>query len=61
MVAGMEMVEVCCPTCGERFEVAEPSGDEVPCRIDYDCEVCCRPLLLVFQGGGLVEALGIGD
>ena len=57
----MEMVEICCPTCGEQFSVAEPPGGELPCRVDYDCEVCCRPMVVAFEGGGQVAAMGIGE
>lgn len=44
----MELVQVTCPTCFEVFEVASPSIDELPAELDYDCEVCCRPMLIVF-------------
>ena len=44
----MEMVDVCCPTCGECFTLREPAGEEMPCRLDYDCEICCRPMIIVF-------------
>lgn len=44
----MEFAEVTCPTCFEVFEVAVPPADELPAEVDYDCEVCCRPLVLVF-------------
>jgi len=45
---GMELAEVTCPTCFEVFEVALPHPDEMPCEVDYDCEVCCRPMVIVF-------------
>ena len=44
----MEFAEIICPNCGEPFEVAMPSPDEMPAEFDYDCEVCCRPMLIVF-------------
>lgn len=44
----MELAEVTCPTCFEVFEVAVPHPDEMPTEVDYDCEVCCRPMLIVF-------------
>jgi hypothetical protein len=44
----MELAEVTCPTCFEVFEVALPHPDEMPCEVDYDCEVCCRPMVIVF-------------
>ena len=46
----MEFSEVTCPTCGEAFEVAVPPADELPAELDYDCEVCCRPMVIVFTG-----------
>jgi Cysteine-rich CPXCG len=39
---------VTCPTCFESFEVAMPALDEMPTEVDYDCEICCRPMLIVF-------------
>ncbi len=47
----MELCELVCPTCFERFEVAAPDvGDTVfPVEHDYDCAVCCRPMLIVFE------------
>ncbi len=44
----MDLVPVTCPTCFEVFEVAAPSLDECPCEVDYDCEVCCRPMIIRF-------------
>ncbi len=57
---------VVCPTCFEEFEVPLPSPDEVPCEVDYDCEVCCRPLRLLFELDAVEEevvawARGLGD
>lgn len=46
----MEFAEVACPTCGEVFEVAVPPPAELPTELDYDCEVCCRPMVIVFTG-----------
>jgi hypothetical protein len=58
---GVDWVEVCCPTCGERIVVASPAAGEVPCRLDHDCEVCCRPMVLSFDEAGEPRALGIGE
>jgi hypothetical protein len=41
-------MEVTCPTCFETFEVPAPHITEVPCTVDYDCEVCCRPMSISF-------------
>ncbi len=55
---------VTCPSCFEEFSVLAPSLDEVPCEVDYDCEVCCRPMLIRFDEADdevWAEALGLGD
>jgi hypothetical protein len=54
------MEEVMCPSCGEWFPVAVPGVGERPATLDYDCEICCRPLVLVVDENGAVEAQGIG-
>ena len=60
----METIPVTCPTCFEEFEVPMPAPGEFPVELDYDCEVCCRPMVIaVFEDGGTAraEARGIGD
>ena len=60
----METCPVTCPTCFQVFEVPAPPIMETPCQVDYDCEVCCRPLLLNFEAAGdevHAEATGIHD
>lgn len=55
---------VTCPSCFEEFEVALPPADETPCRVDYDCEVCCRPLEISFReedGEVVAEAYGLEE
>ncbi|MDF1751417.1 MAG: CPXCG motif-containing cysteine-rich protein [Verrucomicrobiales bacterium] len=42
----MDTAPVTCPTCFETFYVALPLPEEVPCALDYDCEVCCRPMVI---------------
>jgi hypothetical protein len=57
-------MEVTCPTCFETFDVPEPHVTEVPCTVDYDCEVCCRPMTIEFweEDGEVVgEAVGLAD
>ncbi len=55
----MEESSVQCPTCGEYFSVVGPSWDELPAEWDYDCEICCRPMILVFdETGGYARGLG---
>jgi hypothetical protein len=59
------MVFVICPACFEEFGVTPPSPDELPAEWDYDCEVCCRPMLIVFEDDGedgvLAEARSLAD
>ena len=56
----MDFAEVTCPTCFEFFEVAVPPPEEQPAEVDYDCEVCCRPIVIVFNGDE-VYAKGLGE
>jgi len=44
----METGPVTCPSCFEEFEVPLPHSSETPCEVDYDCEVCCRPMIISF-------------
>ena len=55
-----ETAPVTCPTCFEVFEVAVPHPGELPTEFDYDCEVCCRPMVITFDPQGSAEALGLG-
>ena len=56
----METVEVQCPSCCQTFEVVIPPPEELPCELDYDCEVCCHPILLRFSEEQ-AEARGLAD
>lgn len=59
-----ETMSVTCPSCFQEFAVPAPSPDEVPCDVDYDCEVCCRPLRIYFEetdGAVTGTAYGLGD
>jgi len=59
-----DVVAVTCPSCFEEFDVPAPGFDEVPCEVDYDCEVCCRPMLIRFTPWDdtiAAEAVGLGD
>jgi hypothetical protein len=56
--------EVVCPTCFEVFAVPAPDVSEVPCELDYDCEVCCAPMQICFSAddeGVVAEARGLGE
>ncbi len=61
----MEMVSVTCPTCFEAFEIPAPPASEVPAQLDYDCEICCRPMVIYLEArhDGLVtaEARGLDE
>jgi hypothetical protein len=45
----MSTYPVTCPTCFEEFEVPLPHASETPAEVDYDCEVCCRPMVVVYE------------
>ncbi len=45
-IMGMETLSVICPTCFETFEIVAPSTGEVPAELDYDCAVCCAPMVI---------------
>ena len=55
------MGEVQCPSCFEFFSVPLPPLAECPTRLDYDCEVCCRPMVIVVEEDGTAQALGVDD
>lgn len=44
----MELVSITCPTCFESFEILSPPPSELPTEIDYDCEICCSPMMIEF-------------
>ncbi|MDB6069247.1 MAG: hypothetical protein JWL81_418 [Verrucomicrobiales bacterium] len=38
-----------------------PASHETPCEWDYDCEVCCRPMMISFEADdGEVFAMARG-
>ena len=43
------LLDVTCPFCFQVFGVAAPSPDEMPSDVDYDCEICCRPMRIAFD------------
>lgn len=60
----MHTTPVTCPSCFQEFEVPAPSFTETPCDVDYDCEVCCRPLRIYFEeadGEVIGTAYGLGE
>ena len=57
-------VTVVCPSCFESFEVQGPAPAELPAEWDYDCEVCCRPMLIAFRedsGEVVADSRGISE
>jgi len=57
-------VSVVCPSCFESFEVQGPAPGELPAEWDYDCEVCCRPMVIAFSeddGEVVADARGISE
>ena len=57
----MMVQEVRCPSCGECFAVAIPAREELPAELDYDCEVCCRPMVIVVEETGEARAVSCGE
>ena len=57
-------INVTCPSCFQSFEVAAPPPEELPVELDYDCEICCRPMVIFIDGDGddiWAEARGINE
>jgi hypothetical protein len=57
-------LSVTCPTCFEQFDIPSPPISETPCEVDYDCEVCCRPMLVSIWADDdevVADARGLGD
>lgn len=54
-------VQVQCPTCFEFFEVSEVAPEDFGGQMDYDCEVCCRPLVLQVGPDGELHADSLND
>lgn len=61
----MQTVAVICPACFQEFEVVAPFPGELPSDVDYDCEICCRPMRIAFieetDGEVIGSAYGLGD
>jgi hypothetical protein len=55
---------VTCPSCFERFKIAVPPRPELPAELDYDCEICCRPMVIFIEADGdeiRADALGTDE
>lgn len=60
----MQLVPVICPACHQEFGVPAPWPDELPALLDYDCEVCCRPMVIAIRdedGEVFAEARGLDE
>ena len=57
----MNSGEIQCPTCFEWFVIglSECSPGEIV-ELDYDCEICCRPMLVIVDENG-VRAQSLND
>lgn len=59
-----DFARVTCPACFQEIEIPVPPVWELPAELDYDCEVCCRPMTLVVRdenGRPVAEARGPGE
>jgi hypothetical protein len=56
---------VTCPSCFQTFSVVGPSPEECPTEWDYDCEICCRPMVIAFSadedGDVIAEARSLSE
>jgi len=55
------LVDIQCPSCFEWFSFSMPHevyDGEI--EMDYDCEVCCRPMRVIVSGDG-AWTLGMDD
>ncbi|MDP0492350.1 MAG: CPXCG motif-containing cysteine-rich protein [Verrucomicrobiota bacterium JB023] len=57
----METETVQCPSCWQLFDVPSPGDGERPCEVDYDCFVCCRPLVIHFPSDGEAFTSSLAD
>ena len=57
----MDTFPVTCPTCFETFEIAIPPESEMPTEYDYDCEVCCRPMIIMLNSSDDIYAQSLAD
>lgn len=57
----MHTATVTCPSCFESFEIPIPPESEMPTEYDYDCEICCHPMLILLNSPEEIFARGIED
>ena len=60
-----DFAAVTCPSCFESFSIVLPPAEELPTQLDYDCEVCCRPMMIYVEvdeeGEAYAEARGLDE
>ncbi len=59
-----QWVQVTCPSCFQHFRLLAPPPGELPADLDYDCEICCRPMIVhveISNGDIWAEARGINE
>ena len=56
----MITAQVTCPSCFENFSIPLDEGNPEGSEIDYDCEVCCRPMIVTLFSDG-AEARSLDD
>lgn len=57
----MNSEHVNCPTCGEEFAIPGIAPEDFGQEIDYDCEICCRPMIIEVGEDGSLSARALGD
>ena len=59
----MDAVEIQCPHCAEAFSVSLDQTDGREQDLVYDCEICCRPIVIhaVWNDGWRVTARAESD
>jgi len=55
------LTDIQCPSCFEWFSFTLPhETGSAEVELDYDCEVCCRPMRVIVSGDG-AYAIGMDD
>lgn len=58
----MELSKIQCPYCLQWLDYPiPPVGEDRDVELDYDCEVCCRPLLVIVSECGAAEVRGVSE
>ena len=57
----MNQQRVYCPSCGEEFAIPGVAPEDFGQEIDYDCEVCCRPMVIEVGEEGDLFARSLDD